>query len=129
MTSFQYTEIKYMLTVRETANILDVSVHIVYRLIESGELSAVKLSQRKTVIKAKEIERYINKKQEDFTMKEFTQKEILTREEVMEVLKIGRSTFYKLLQTGELKGFKEGNRYKVPAHSIEEYVDKRMEQK
>ena len=42
-----------------------------------------------------------------------TKKEILTREEVMEILKIGRSTFYKLLQTGELKGFKEGNRYKL----------------
>lgn len=55
-----------------------------------------------------------------------TGKEILTREEVMEVLKIGRITFYKLLQTGKLKGFKEGNRYKVPAESIEEYVDKRM---
>ena len=39
-------------------------------------------------------------------------KEILTREEVMEVLKIGRNTFYKLIQTGQLKGFKEGNRYK-----------------
>ena len=50
-------------------------------------------------------------------------KEILTREEVMEVLKIGRSTFYKLIQTGQLKGFKEGNRYKVPVESIEEYVD------
>lgn len=56
-----------------------------------------------------------------------TGKEILTREEVMEVLKIGRSTFYKLLQTGELKGFKEGNRYKIPAQFIEEYVDKRMQ--
>ncbi len=56
------------------------------------------------------------------------QKEILTREEVMEILKIDRSTFYKLLQNGELKGFKEGNRYKVPAQLIEEYVDKRMEQ-
>ncbi len=56
-----------------------------------------------------------------------TTKEILTREEVMEILKIGRSTFYKLLQTGELKGFKEGNRYKVPAESIEEYVDQRMQ--
>lgn len=53
--------------------------------------------------------------------------EILTREEVMEILKIGRSTFYKLLQTGELKEFKEGNRYKVPAESIKEYVDKRMQ--
>lgn len=53
-------------------------------------------------------------------------KEILTREEVMEILKIGRSTFYKLLRTNELKGFKEGNRYKVPAESIEEYIQKRM---
>lgn len=53
-------------------------------------------------------------------------KEILTREEVMDILKIGRSTFYKLLQTGELKGFKEGNRYKVPAESIEEYINSRM---
>ena len=54
-------------------------------------------------------------------------KEILTREDVMKVLKIGRSTFYRLLQTGELKGFKDDNRYKVPAQSIEEYVDKRMQ--
>jgi len=53
-------------------------------------------------------------------------KEILTREEVMEILKIGRSTFYKLLQSGELKGFKEGNRYKVPAESIEEYINNKM---
>lgn len=55
-----------------------------------------------------------------------TGKEILTREEVMNILKIGRSTFYKLLQTGELKGFKEGNRYKVPVQSIEEYIENRM---
>jgi len=53
-------------------------------------------------------------------------KEILTREEVMEILKIGRSTFYKLLQTGQLKGFKEGNRYKVPAESVEKYIEMKM---
>lgn len=53
-------------------------------------------------------------------------KEILTREEVMEILKIGRSTFYKLIQTGDLKGFKEGNRYKVPVSSVQDYVDKKM---
>ncbi len=61
-------------------------------------------------------------------MREIAQKEILNREEVMEVLKIGRSTFYKLMQNGELKGFKDGNRYKVPVQSIEEYVDKIMKQ-
>lgn len=55
-----------------------------------------------------------------------TTKEILTREEIMEILKIGRSTFYKLLQTGELKGFKEGNRYKVPVESVEQYIEMKM---
>lgn len=62
MKSFQYTETKYVLTVQETAKVLGVSVHTVYRLINSGDLSAVKISRRRTVIKAEEIERYINKK-------------------------------------------------------------------
>ena len=53
---------------------------------------------------------------------------ILTREEVMETLKIGKSTFYKLIHDGVLKGFKEGNRYKVPLSSVEAYVATRMEQ-
>ncbi len=53
---------------------------------------------------------------------------ILSREEVMEILKIGRSTFYKLLHENELKGFKEGNRYKVPASSVDEYIMRRMNQ-
>ncbi len=62
MTSFHYEGLKYFLSVKETANILGVSIHTVYNLIESGEISAVKVSPRKTVIKAEEIERYINKK-------------------------------------------------------------------
>ncbi len=52
--------------------------------------------------------------------------EIMTREEVMEFLKIGRSTFYELIQSGKLKAFKEGNRYKVPASAVEEYINNRM---
>lgn len=62
MTNFRYEEIKYMLTVQEVAKILGVSVHTVYRLINSGDLSAVKISQRRTVIKAEELEKYINRK-------------------------------------------------------------------
>jgi len=53
---------------------------------------------------------------------------ILTREEVMEILKIGKSTFYKLIRDGAIKGFKEGNRYKVPLSSMEEYIKIRMSQ-
>ncbi len=62
MTSIQYTETKYMLTVQETAKVLGVSAHTVYRLIRLGDLSAVKISQRRTVIKAEELEKYINRK-------------------------------------------------------------------
>ena len=62
MISLQYTEIKYMLTVQEAAKVLGVSVHTVYRLINLGELDAIKVSPRKTVIKAEKIERYINQK-------------------------------------------------------------------
>ena len=51
---------KYMLTVRETAKILGTSIHTVYRLIESGELKCKKMSVRKTMIPAEEIERYIS---------------------------------------------------------------------
>ena len=61
MKSFQYTETKYVLTVQETAKVMGISVHTVYRLIRSGQLSAVKISPRKTVIKAEELERYINR--------------------------------------------------------------------
>ncbi len=52
--------------------------------------------------------------------------EILTREEVMDILKIGRSMFYKLIQEGKLKGYKDGNRYKVPVYAVEEYIRNRM---
>ncbi len=62
MTNFQYTETKYMLTVQEASRVLGVSVHTVYRLINSGELSTVKISQRRTVIKAEELEKHINRK-------------------------------------------------------------------
>lgn len=57
-----------------------------------------------------------------------TNSELLTRDEVMELLKIGRSTFYKLIREGKLKGFMDGNRYKVPAQSIEEYINNKMEE-
>lgn len=52
---------------------------------------------------------------------------LLTREEVMELLKIGRSTFYKLIHEGRLKGFMEGNRYKVPVEAVQDYINNKME--
>lgn len=60
MTSIQFTETKYMLTVNEASKMLNVSNHTVYRLIEQNKLKCKKMSVRKTMIPAEEIERYIN---------------------------------------------------------------------
>lgn len=46
MKSIQYTETKYMLTVNEASKMLGVSIHTVYRLIESGDLKCKKMSVR-----------------------------------------------------------------------------------
>jgi excisionase family DNA binding protein len=53
-------------------------------------------------------------------------KEVLTREEVMALLRIGRNTFYKLIHQGMLRGYKEGNRFKVLSTSVNEYIAGRM---
>ena len=60
MVALQYTETKYLLKVSEAANMLGLSVHTVYRLIEQGKLQCKRLSIRKTLIPAAEIERYVN---------------------------------------------------------------------
>lgn len=62
MVFLHYEEMKYFLTVQETARLLDVSVHTIYKLIHSGSLAATKISPRRTRIKAEEIKRFINEK-------------------------------------------------------------------
>lgn len=49
-------------------------------------------------------------------------KEVLTRDEVMESLKIGRNTFYRLIHEGKLKGYKDGNKFKVLSTSVNDYI-------
>ena len=56
-------------------------------------------------------------------------KEVLTRDEVMESLKIGRSTFYKLIHDGKLKGYKDGNKFKVLSTSVNDYIADKLHTK
>lgn len=44
----------------------------------------------------------------------------------MESLKIGRSTFYKLIHKGKLKGYKDGNKFKMLSTSVNDYVADKM---
>ena len=48
--------------------------------------------------------------------------ELLTIDQLCQILQIGKNTAYKLLQTGEIKGFRVGRSWKIPRDSVIEYV-------
>lgn len=61
MSYFHYEELKSFLTVQETAKVLGVSIHTIYRLIHTGELISTKVGCR-TKIKAEDLQKYIDRK-------------------------------------------------------------------
>lgn len=48
--------------------------------------------------------------------------EVLNTEEACEALKCGKNSLYQLLQTGQLKGYRNGRVWRVPKESIVAYV-------
>lgn len=46
----------------------------------------------------------------------------LTPDEVMQTLKIGKTTFYKILNEGGFKSFKVGRNRRVPESELLDYV-------
>lgn len=50
--------------------------------------------------------------------------EYLTPREVMDLLYIGKNTLYKLLGSGELKGFRIGRQWRVAKCELKKYTDR-----
>lgn len=50
--------------------------------------------------------------------------EILTVEEVCEILRIGKNAAYKLIKSGELKCYRYNRVWKIPRISVDEYMDR-----
>lgn len=48
--------------------------------------------------------------------------ELITLEELQEILCIGKNTAYRLLADHEIKAFKIGRLWKIPKSSVEEYI-------
>lgn len=53
--------------------------------------------------------------------------DILTIQEVADILKIGTTQAYKIVRSGQLKAFKEGKDWKIPKPALVEYVTKRRQ--
>lgn len=48
--------------------------------------------------------------------------DVVSVNDLMEILDIGRNQAYNLLQTGEIKSFKVGRNYKIPKVCIRNYI-------
>ena len=48
--------------------------------------------------------------------------DLLTSEQVAEILKIGKNALYKLLASGDLKAYRNGRVWRIPRQAVEEYV-------
>ena len=48
--------------------------------------------------------------------------DILTADEAAEVLLVCKGTVYQLLRSGELKGFKIGNNWKISMEAVAQYI-------
>ncbi|GLB30033.1 hypothetical protein LAD12857_19560 [Lacrimispora amygdalina] len=48
--------------------------------------------------------------------------DILTIEDICEILNIGKNTAYSMLNKKDLQGFKIGHIWKIPKSSVESYI-------
>ena len=48
--------------------------------------------------------------------------EVLSVDDVMELLYIGRNSAYRLLRSGELKAFRVGRVWRIPRSSLSEFI-------
>ena len=55
--------------------------------------------------------------------------DILDLKQFMEYINVGRTTAYKLLQSGEIEIFRIGKVYKIPRKSVDEYIEKKRHKK
>ena len=59
-------------------------------------------------------------------MYEYYEKELLTVDEVTEILYLGKNTVYDLLRSGELKGIRFGRVWRIPKENIKELITRKM---
>lgn len=52
--------------------------------------------------------------------------DILSVEDLMELLNIGKNTAYSLLESGEVKAFRIGRMWKIPRKSVYDYIDNKI---
>ena len=60
-------------------------------------------------------------KKDNYKLRRFN--DVLTVDDLMDFLAIGRSTAYNLLRSGQIKCIKIGRNYKIPKENVLNYVN------
>ena len=60
---------------------------------------------------------------------EYELNDILTVDDLMELLNIGKNTAYSLLESGEVKAFRIGRMWKIPRKSVYDYINQKVNSK
>lgn len=47
---------------------------------------------------------------------------VLTPQDIMDILNIGKNSAYALLNSGQLRGFRVGRSWRVPTEALEEFM-------
>ena len=50
--------------------------------------------------------------------------DIMTVDDFMEYLSVGKTTAYKILKSGKIKTVRIGRLYRIPKKSVDEYIEK-----
>ena len=48
--------------------------------------------------------------------------DVMTTEEACEALKVGYNTLYELLNSGHLKGYRNGRTWRIPKLAVQEFI-------
>ena len=53
--------------------------------------------------------------------------DILTVEEACEALRMGYNAMYDLLNSGKLKGYRNGRVWRIPKHALQDFIAKNLD--
>ncbi|WP_264550260.1 helix-turn-helix domain-containing protein [Flavobacterium sp. N2820] len=116
---------KDFLTAKEAAYILNMSLRTVYRLIQSKELNAYNFSERKTLVRRKDIDMYFDLSLNDINIDKSHLKELInlensyTMDEVQKKYNISSSALFNLIKRLEIQKKQVGKHVLVRKEDID----------
>lgn len=117
-------KLKEFLTVRDVAKLLNCSLRTTYRLIELGNIRAVNIAQRKTLVKRSDLDKLFEQPQavtppQVEQKKEITLSDCYTISEVQNKYGIAETTLKNLIKRNSIPKIKKGWFAYVPKNEID----------